>query len=97
MDIIYYILLFDRRFIMRQSKLIIINPLVLTNYAILNNKPRIVPNIFDEIVYGYIVHFHNPAFKMKYNKLPVDGEYEHRYIFEKNVENRSGWNVFYCK
>lgn len=83
MDIIYYILLFDRRFIMRQSKLIMINPLVLTNYAILNNKPRIVPNIFDKIVYGYIVHFHNQVFKMKYNKLLVDGELKHRYIFVK--------------
>ena len=83
MDIIYYILLFDRRFIMRQSKLIMINPLVLTNYAILNNKPRIVPNIFDKIVYGYIVHFHNQVFKMKYTKLLVNGELEHRYIFVK--------------
>jgi len=90
-------LLFDRRFIMRQSKLIMINPLVLTNYGNLLNKPLIVPNIFDEIVYGYIVHFHNPVFKMKYIKLLVEGDFEHRIIFEKNVENRTGWDVFYCK
>lgn len=96
LELIYYILLFDRRFVMRESKLITINKLILSNYEELLNKPLIVPNIVNELVYGYIVHFHSPLFKIKYSKfLDMDNnEMVHRLMFEKNMA-KSSYMVVY--
>lgn len=83
MDIIYYIWLFDRRYVFRHSKWYIINQLNLTNYVSLLDKPLIVPRLFENAIFGYMVHFQNPAYKLIYTKLLKEEEEVHRIIFEK--------------
>jgi hypothetical protein len=85
MDIIYYIWLFDPRYVFRNSKWYIINRLNLTNYASLLDKPLIVPRLFDGAIFGYMVHFKNPAYQLIYTKLLIEEEEVHRIIFEKTT------------
>lgn len=96
MHLVRYILLFDRRFVMRNpNKLIMINKLVLTPYLFLLHKPLIVPNIMENINYGYTVYFHNQMFKLYYTKLMVNDEIKYRIVFEKNIENKTIWKTHY--
>lgn len=83
MDIIYYIWSFDSRYVFRNSKWYIINKLNLTNYVSLLDRPLIVPRLFDNSIFGYIVHFSNPAHKLIYTKLLVEDEEIHRIVFTK--------------
>lgn len=84
MDIIYYIWLFDSRYVLRNSKWHIINRLNLTNYVSLLDRPLIVPRLFGNAIFGYAVHFVNPAYKLNYTKLLLEDEEIHRISFEKN-------------
>lgn len=82
MDIIFYIWLFDRRYVFRNSKWYIINRLNLTNHI---SKPPIIPRLFENAIIGYMVHFKNPAYKLIYTKLLIEEEEVHRIIFEKTT------------
>ena len=82
-DLIYYIWLFDSRYVFRNSKWCIINPLNLTNYVSLLDRPLIVPRLFNHAIFGYMVHFANPAHKLIYTKLLVEDEEIHRIAFTK--------------
>ena len=83
-DIIHYIWLFDSRYVFRNSKWVIINPLNLTNYVSLLDKPLIVPRLFNHAIFGYMVQFKNPAHKLFYTKLLAEDEEIHRIAFENN-------------
>ena len=95
LDLIYYIWLFDSRYILRNSKWYIINQLILTNYVSLINKPPIVPRLFDNSIFGYMVHFTNPEFKLIYTKMLVEDEPKHRVVFVKKTADNISWDIHF--
>ena len=86
----WYILLFDRRFILRKGKLITINRLDLTNHKNILRKPPIcLEDYCDSLVQESTVYFSNPAFKLFYN-VPCE-----KIVFEKTIERRTIWHIYY--
>ena len=89
-ELVHYILTFDKRFIVRKGKLILISPLVLTNYKMVLARPRIQPLVchcmFSCV---FLVFFTNLLFIMLFTKLLQNGEIEYRLIFEKVDSNNN--------
>jgi len=87
-----YILLFDRRFIMRDGKLVTINRLDLTKHENILKKPSIwLEQYCDSQLQEYVVYFSNPTYKLFYN---VDCE---KIVFEKTTERRTIWYLYYLR
>lgn len=93
LDLVYYIWLFDSRYILRNSKWRIINKLILTNYVSLLDRPLIVPRLLNNAVFGYMVNFTNPELKLIYTKLLIEDEVVHRIALEKNIDDNVTRNV----
>jgi len=88
----WYILLFDRRFIMRNGKLLTINKLDLTDYEIvLQKSPICLEEYCDSNLKEYVVYFSNPTFKLFYN---VQCE---KIVFEKTTERLTVWHIYYLR
>ena len=88
----WYILLFDRRFVMRHGKLMIINRLDLTRYKkVLNRPPICLEEYCDSQVKESLVYFSNPTYKLFYN-LPCQ-----KIVFEKTMEGRTIWYIYYLR
>ena len=88
----WYILLFDRRFILRKGKLITINRLDLTNHKNILRKPPIcLEDYCDSLVQESTVYFSNPMFKLFYN-VPCE-----KIVFEKTTERRTIWHIYYLR
>ena len=86
-----YILLFDRRFVMRHGELITINRLDLTNHKNILKKPPIcLEEYCDSQVKESVVYFSNPIFKLFYN-VPCE-----KIVFEKTIE-RTVWHIYYLR
>lgn len=88
-----YILLFDRRFVMRHGKLITINRLDLTRHEnLLKKRPPIcLEDYCDLQVKESIVYFSNPTYKLFYN-VPCE-----KIVFEKATERRTIWYIYYLR
>ena len=87
-----YILLFDRRFIMRDGKLVTINRLDLTKHEKILKKPSIwLEQYCDSQLKEYVVYFSNPIYKLFYN---VDCE---KIVFEKTRERGTIWYLYYLR
>lgn len=83
-EILYYILTFDKRFYLSRGKLYLILPLPLSRGIFLSKKPKIESRIFDGVSYGNVVNFTNPCHKIFYTKI-YNGELDeiqHRYTFQ---------------
>ena len=88
----WYILLFDRRFIMRNGKLLTINKLDLTDYeTVLQKSPICLEEYCDSNLKEYVVYFSNPTYKLFYN---VQCE---KIVFEKTTERRTIWHIYYLR
>ena len=85
-ELICHILLYDKRFILRNGKLMDIGQINLTNYQFLFNKPAIVKENNE-----YTVHFSNIMFKLIYRCLE---ENHHRIVFEKMTGNVCRWSIY---
>lgn len=92
-ELIYYILTFNRHFILRKGKLITINNLNLFSYATLKLKlPVCLSEYGDDYEYKeYSVFFSNPQFKLFYNELC------NKIVFEKETTRATTWYVYYLK
>jgi len=87
-----YILLFDRRFVMRHGELITINRLDLTNHkSILKKPPICLEEYCDSQVKESVVYFSNPVFKLFYN-VPCE-----KIVFEKTTERGTVWHIYYLR
>ena len=87
-----YVLLFDRRFLMRDGKLVTINRLDLTNHTNILRKPPIcLEEYCDSLVQESTVYFSNPIFKLFYN-VPCE-----KMVFEKTTERRTIWHIYYLR
>ena len=87
-----YILLFDRRFILRKGKLMTINRLDLTNHKNILRKPPIcLEDYCDSLVQESTVYFSNPMFKLFYN-VPCE-----KIVFEKTIERRTISHIYYLR
>jgi hypothetical protein len=91
-ELLFYILTFDRRFILRNGKLLTINKIDLSNYQKLICKPPICLSEYgDDYEYKeYSVYFSNPNFRLFYNELCS------KIVFEKTTE-RTIWHIYYLK
>ncbi len=87
-----YILLFDRRFIMREGKLVTINRLDLTQHENIIKKPSIwLEQYCDFELKEYVVYFSNPTYKLFYN---VQCE---KIVFEKTTDTYTIWYPYYLR
>ena len=86
-ELIYHILLYDKRFILRNGKLMDIGKIELTNYQFLLNKPAIIKENNE-----YTVHFSNIMFKLIYRFL--EENHHHRIVFEKTTGNVCVWSIY---
>jgi len=87
-----YILTFNRRFVLRNGKLITINRLNLTNYENVLQKPPIcLEQYCDSDLKEYVVYFSKPIHKLFYN---VQCE---KIVFEKTTEKRTVWHIYYLR
>jgi len=88
----WYILLFDRRFVMRHGKLITIDRLDLTRYEnVLKRPPICLEEYCDSQVKESIVYYSNLTYKLFYN-VPCE-----KIVFEKTLKGRTIWYIYYLR
>jgi len=91
-ELLFYILTFDRRFILRNGKLLTINKIDLSNYQKLICKLPICLSEYGDDYENkeYSVYFSNPNFRLFYNEMC------NKIVFEKTTE-RTIWHIYYLK
>jgi len=92
-ELILLILLFDRRFVLRNGKLLIINKINLSEYQPLIIKPPICLSEYgDNYEHKELsIYFNNQLFRFFYNETCS------KIVFEKTIERRTIWHIYYLK
>jgi hypothetical protein len=97
-DIIKYILIFDKRFILRKGKILIINPIDLPKYTFLLEKPLITPAMYENIIFAHVVQFVNPKYNLRFSRVLHNDNITFRLVFETIMSDKTTlWNVFYLE
>jgi hypothetical protein len=88
----WYILTFDRRFVIRHGELITINRLDLTNHKNILRKPPIcLEEYCDSSLKESVVYFSNPSYRLFYN-VPCE-----KIVFETTREKKTIWYIYYLQ
>ena len=90
-ELFFYILTFDRRFVLRHGELITINKINLFNYqSLILKQPICLSEYGDDYEHKeYSIYFNNPIFRLFYNVFC------NKIVFEKTTEKRTIWHIYY--
>jgi hypothetical protein len=92
-ELIFLILLFDRRFILRHGKLLTINKINLSHYQSLIFKSPICLSEYGEDYEHkeFSIYFSNSIFRLFYD------EFCNKIVFEKTRERKTIWHIYYLR